>query len=405
MANYKYRIITPEGRTRMGTVPAGDKNAAIELLKSGGNTVISVQEASGLDRNIKLPSFSKGISHREMSVFCRQFVTLSSSGVSIVRSLEMLEEQSENQMFKDALRDVRISVEKGATLSESMHRQSRVFPPMFTALVGAGEEAGRLEVAFERMAIHYEKLEKMRGVVKKAMVYPIILALVALAVVVIMLTRIVPMYAQMFDQMGTEMPGATKALVAFSGFFTSFWWILVLVILAIVIAYRSYAATPSGKIRIDRLKLKLPVLGKLNKSTVCAQFSRNLSTLLGSGMPIMRALTITADTLGNELYKQSLKGAEEQVTRGSRLADPIADSGLYPMMIVNMIKVGEETGTVDSMLEKAADYYEEEVTAATEAAAAALEPIIIIVMALIVVGIIAAVFAPMISLYTNIDAL
>ncbi|MCR4763627.1 MAG: type II secretion system F family protein [Lachnospiraceae bacterium] len=406
MANFKYRVVTPEGKSKTGSIPAGDRESAIELLRGGGNTVISVEEATRFDKSIDFSSFlKKGVSAREMGVFCRQFVTLSSSGVSIVRALTMLEEQAENASLKEALHEIRLSVEKGATLAESMHRQNRVFTPMFASLVGAGEEAGRLEVAFERMAIHYEKAEKLRGVVQKAMVYPVILALVSLAVIIIMLTRIVPMYAAMFEQMGTEMPAATRILVAVSGFFNRFWWLFVLLIVAAVMGFRSYAVTPAGRTRLDRLKLKLPVIGSLTRKTACAQFCRNLSTLLGAGMPIIRALGVTSETLGNELYRQCLKSAEDEVTRGSHLADPLTESGLFPPMICNMIRVGEETGTIDTMLEKSAEYYEEEVSSATESAAAALEPIIIIIMALVVIGIIAAVFSPMIALYTNIDAL
>ena len=405
MANFKYKVITPEGKHKSGTVMAPDRNGAIELLKSGGNTVISVNEASILEKSIDLKFLRPGVSAREMSVFCRQFVTLSSSGVSIVRALTMLEEQAENEVMREALREVRLSVEKGGTLAESMHRQSKVFSPMFASLVGAGEEAGRLEVSFERMATHFEKSEKLKGIVKKAMIYPAILAVVSIAVVVIMLTRIVPMYAAMFDQMGTEMPASTRGLVAVSQWFSSFWWIVLLLVVAMVVGYRLYVASPQGRMRVDSIKLKLPILGKLNKKTACAQFCRNLSTLLGAGMPIIRALSVTAGTVGNEVYRKMLEETEGVVTRGSRLADPLTDSGLFPPMICNMIRVGEETGSIDTMLEKAADYYEDEVSEATESAAAALEPVIIIIMALVVIGIIAAVFSPMISLYTNIDAL
>ena len=405
MADFRYRVVAPDGKTRNGTIPAADRNSAIDLLKANGNTVISISEIGRFEKSIDLSFLKPGVSSREMSVFCRQFVTLSSAGVSIVRALSMLEEQAENGALKDALRELRLTVEKGGTLSEGMHRQSKVFNPMFASLVGAGEEAGKLEVAFDRMAIHYEKAEKLRGVVAKAMVYPSILAAVAVAVIVIMLTKIVPMYADMFDQMGTEMPAVTRALVDLSRAFSRFWWILVLLIAAAVIGFKSYAATPAGRTRIDRMKLKLPVIGTLNRKTSCAQFCRNLSTLLGAGMPIIRALAVTAETLGNEIYRQCLRSAEDEVTRGSHLSGPLEESGLFPAMICNMISVGEETGSIDVMLEKAADYYEDEVTAATESAAAALEPVIIVVMALIVIGIIAAVFSPMISLYTNIDAL
>ncbi len=403
--DYRYRIITADGKNKHGFISAGDRDGAIEQLKSGGSTVISIEEAARLDKGIDLTFLRSGVTPREMSVFCRQFVTLSSAGVSIVRALTMLEEQSENTTLREALREVRLSVEKGNTFSESMHRQEKVFSPMFASLVGAGEEAGRLEVAFDRMAMHYEKSERLRSLVQRAMVYPTILAVVCVTVIVIMLTRIVPMYAAMFEQMGTEMPAATRALVRVSGIFSRFWWLLTILIAALAVAYRYYAATPGGRVRLDRIKLKLPILGNLNRKTACAQFCRNLSTLLGAGMPIIRALSVTADTLGNEVYRQALAEAEDEVTRGSHLADPLTGSGLFPPMICNMIRVGEETGSLDTMLEKAADYFEEEVSSSTESAAAALEPIIIIIMALIVIGIIAAVFSPMLSLYTNIDAL
>lgn len=405
MANYRYLIITPSGKEKKGIITATDRAHAMMVLKNDGNTVISLDAPSIWDKEFELPFLNPGVKPRDMSVFCRQFVTLTESGISIVCAMEMLEEQTVNRLLKEAIRETRASVEKGDTLAGSMKRHEKVFPSMFTNLVQAGEEAGKLSLSFERMALHYEKVSKLQNIVKKAMIYPIILSVVAVIVVIVMLVYIVPMYSTMFMDMDADLPAFTRAIVRLSDFMTQYWYMILIGIFGLIMGLRAYKTTEAGDYVYSNLVLKLPLLGNLKKKTACARFSRNLSTLLSAGVPIIDALEITAATMDNTVYRLAVSDAKEQVARGIQLSVPLRESGIFPSMVYHMVGIGEETGGLDEMLDKVAEYYEEEVTAATEQAAAALEPLVIIFMAVIVISIIAAVFTPMLTLYSNVDNL
>lgn len=403
MANYRYYVITPAGKEKRGVLNASDRQHAMTVLKNEGNTVISLDDPSIWSKDLEIPLLRPRVKPRDMSIFCRQFVTLIDSGITIIRALEMLEAQTENKVLNEAIRETRSSVERGGTLSGSMKPHDRVFSPMFVNLVEAGEEAGKLDTSFERMARHYEKTEKLNNIVKKAVVYPVILSFVALLVVIVMLTYIVPMYARMFEGMNAELPAYTQFVVNLSNAMIRYWYLIILGLFVLIMGIKAAIATETGEHMLAHLALILPILGKLNKKNACAQFSRNLSTLLGAGVPIIEALEITSNTMNNVIYKYAVQDAREQVSRGIQLSVPLKESGIFPPMVYHMVGIGEETGGLDSMLDKVADYYEEEVMAATEQAAAAIEPLIIVFMAFIIIAIIGAVFGPMVSIYTNID--
>lgn len=405
MANYRYHVITPAGKEKKGMITANDRPHAMAVLKADGNTVITLDNPGIWDQEFEIPFFNPNVKPRDMSVFCRQFVTLMEAGISIVRALEMLEEQTINKVLKEAVRETRAAVEKGEGLAGSMKSHDKVFPPMFINLVQAGEEAGKLELSFERMAVHYEKTAKLQNIVKKAMIYPAILGIVAILIIIVMITYIVPMYADMFSQMGADIPPFTKLIMNISAFTVSYWYLILIGIFLIVMGIKYYGTTKTGDYIYANIALKLPIIGKLKQKNACAQFSRNLSTLLSAGVPIIEALRIAADTMDNTVYRMAVEDAREQVMRGIPLSIPLKESGVFPPMVYHMVGIGEETGGLDDMLNKVAEYYEEEVAAATEQAAAAIEPLIIIFMAVIVITIIGAVFTPMLSLYGNIDSL
>lgn len=405
MANYRYHVITPAGKEKKGMITANDRPHAMAVLKADGNTVITLDNPGIWDQEFEIPFFNPNVKPRDMSVFCRQFVTLMEAGISIVRALEMLEEQTINKVLKEAVRETRAAVEKGEGLAGSMKSHDKVFPPMFINLVQAGEEAGKLELSFERMAVHYEKTAKLQNIVKKAMIYPAILGIVAILIIIVMITYIVPMYADMFNQMGADIPPFTKLIMNISAFTVSYWYLILMGIFLIVMGIKYYGTTKAGDYIYANIALKLPIIGKLKQKNACAQFSRNLSTLLSAGVPIIEALRIAADTMDNTVYRMAVEDAREQVMRGIPLSIPLKESGVFPPMVYHMVGIGEETGGLDDMLNKVAEYYEEEVAAATEQAAAAIEPLIIIFMAVVVITIIGAVFTPMLSLYGNIDSL
>jgi type IV pilus assembly protein PilC len=239
----------------------------------------------------------------------------------------------------------------------------------------------------------------------KAMIYPAILASVAMVVIIVMLTYIVPMFADMFQQMDTELPKITQIVVGMSDFFIAYWWAILLVLLVLIFAAKTYGSTPPGQYLFDNMALKLPLLGPLQMKTACADFARNLSTMLGAGVSIIDALENTAATMNNLIYRNCILDAAEQVARGIPLSSQLKESGIFPPMVHHMVSIGESTGAMDTMLDKVADYYEEEVVSATEKATAALEPMVIIFMAIIVIAIIAAVFTPMLTMYSAIDNL
>ncbi len=404
MANFKYEVIDKEGKQKKGQIAAGDRASAMRALQDDGNVVLELNEPSVLDKEIHIGG-TRAVDARDMSVFCRQFVTLNQASVSIVRSLTMLEDQTTNKTLREAVHNTRVSVEKGNTLAESMRSQEGVFNSMFCNLVEAGEQAGKMDVSFDRMAKHFEKQAQLKATVKKAMIYPIILSIVALIVIIIMLVYIVPMYTEMFEQMDTELPAVTLFVVGLSNFITHYWFAIIAGAIVLGILINTAVHTPKGRFFMDGVALKMPILGNLNQKTCCANLARNLSTLIGSGLPIMRALEITADTMDNTVFQKVIRDSRDQVSHGIALHVPLEQSGVVPPMIYHMIGIGEETGAMDTMLEKAADYYEEEVQQATEQAAAALEPMVIIVMAAVVILIIAAVYAPMLTMYSAIGNL
>lgn len=405
MANYRYYIITPAGKEKKGVITANDRQHAMAVLKSEGNTVISLDSPSFWSNDVEIPFLRPKVKARDMSVFCRQFVTLLGAGISIVRSLEMLEEQTDNKVLREALRETRATVERGGSLSGGMKLHNRVFSPMFVNLVLAGEEVGKLDVAFERMAEYSEKAEKLQNIVKKAVIYPIILSIVAIVVVIVMLTYIVPMYAKMFADMDAEIPAYTQFIVNMSSGMIKYWYLILIGSFLTVMGIKAAASTETGEYVVSHLALRLPIIGKLNRKTACAQFARNLSTLIGAGIPIIEALEITSNTLNNKIYKATIQDAREQVSRGIQLSVLLRESNIFPPMVYHMVGIGEETGGLDEMLNRVAEYYEEEVMAATEQAAAAIEPCIIVFMALIVGGIISAIIGPMFSMYTNVGNL
>lgn len=326
-----------------------------------------------------------------------------SAGVTVIKALDMLYEQMEQPTLKAALYNVKNSVQKGESLASAMMDEPDAFPSILCNMVSAGEASGNLEVAFERMAIQFEKDSRLKALVKKAMIYPIAVVVVAVVVVIIMMTVVVPKFATMFEGMGEELPVATRVVVAISDYMISRWYVLVAIVVLIVIAFKIFAASDYGKHFLANFKLKAPLLGNLTIKSSCANLARTLSTLMASGLSVVQALEITGRTMSNLLVKESLEEAKEQVVQGVPLSQPLIEGGIFPTMICQMVKIGEETGNLESMLDKVADYYEEEVENATQALTAAMEPMIIVILALVVGGIVAAVYSPVISMYGAVE--
>lgn len=401
MAEFQYRVITPEGKEKKGTMEGKSVEQVSGVLKAQKNVILSVSEASLMNRDI---NFSLGgrVSARDYSIFCRQFVSIISAGVSIINALEMMRDQTENRTLKKALGEVYEDVSKGESMAGAMKKHSKVFPSMLCNMVEAGEASGSMEVAFERMAVQFEKENKLKQSVKKAMIYPIVLLVVMVGVLFLMMIWVIPNFMGMFAELDTELPPITQAVVNMSDFVIAKWWLILLVVAAAIALFKAYAASPSGKFVLGGIALKIPVFGKLQTKSECARLGRTLCTLLGAGVPMMDAIEITGRSMENVHYKKAMMDAKDQVMRGMALSRPLKTCGLFPPMVVHMVSIGEETGNIETMLENVANYYEDDVQVATEQVMALMEPMIIVVMAIVVGVMIMAIMQPMLTLYESI---
>ncbi len=404
MASFGYVAIDESGKELKGSMVADNINQVSQKLSSQGLTILDISEQSILNQDINIDLGGKPKA-RDFSVFCRQFVSMTQAGVTIIDALNMLGEQTENVKLAKAIKATQISVEKGETLSDSMEEQKKVFPPLLIHMVRAGESSGSLDIAFERMAMQFEKDAKLQATVKKAMIYPVIVMLVAIGVVIVMLTFVIPNYAEMFADMDMELPGITVAVMKASEFVIGYWYILIAIVVAIIVGFRMFYASPGGKHIVDNLLLHNKLTGPLQQKSAAARFARTLSTMLAAGISMPDALEITAGTLTNVIIKDAVMDAREDIVQGSSLSAPIERSRQFPPMVHHMIRIGEESGDVEGLLTKLADYFEEEVEMATESMMAVMEPLIILVLAGVVGILIGAVMAPMLKMYQGMDNL
>lgn len=404
MATWGYVAIDKSGKEIKGSKDADNKEVIIRDLKNQGLIVLEVTEQNVLTRDLNIDLGGKP-TIRDMAVFCRQFSSITRAGVTIIETLNMLAEQTENAKLQKALLAVRADVEKGESFADSLAQHPKIFSELLIQMARAGEASGSLDTAMERMAIQFEKSAKTQALVKKAMIYPVVVALVAIAVVIVMLVFVIPRYMDMFEELGTELPGITMMVVHMSNFIQGFWYIIIPAVVAIVCALRAWAKTSSGKHILGRVQLKIPAIKNLVVKSASSQMSRTLSTLLAAGVPLVEAVDIVADTMTNVWFKEALKESVSQIMIGVPLSQPLQTSGLFPPMVYHMIHIGEEVGSTEEMLNKLADYYEEEVEMAVQSLMAAMEPMIIIVLACVVGVLIGACMAPMVNMYTALDNL
>ena len=402
MADYSYVAIADNGKEVKGTIVAENPDSARVQLKGQGLVVTSVKEQGLMDKEISF-GFKKKIQPRELAVFCRQFVSMSKAGVTILECLALLREQTENPRLAQAIRDVQTDVEKGETLAYGLESQPDVFPTLMCTTVAAGEASGSLEVSLERMADQFEKSAKTQALVKKAMIYPVVVAIVALCVVILMLVKVIPSYTDMFNDLGTELPKITQAVVAASDFIIAYWFILAPLVIAIVVGVKAYLKTDAGQLMWSTVQVKIPAVRNLVVKSACSSLARTLSTLLAAGVGLTDAVGIVSDTMTNVLFRDALRFARDEVMKGVPLSEPIEDSGLFPPMLYHMMRIGEEAGNSEEMLTKLADYYDEEVEMATQSLMAMMEPAIILVLAGVVGVLIGAIMAPMLAMYQAMD--
>ncbi len=402
MESFSYKAVSAAGKDVKGSVEAESREEAARKIKEQGLVPVSIGKQGALDKDVNIPIFKgKKIPARDMSVFCRQFASILKAGVSVINALEMLAEQTENKKLKEAIVQTQSNVEKGESLSDSM-KLNDAFPSILIDMVRAGEASGSLENSLTRMAIQFEKDAKLKGIVKKAMMYPIVLLCVMIGVIIVMLTFVIPSFMTMFEDLDSELPVTTRAILAMSDSLKNYWYIYILVIVGIVVGIQMYKHTDDGRHNLDKLKLKIPVFGLLQTKTACASFARTMSTLLQAGMPMIDALEISSSTMKNVLFYDGLQKVKNGVSLGLPLSNQLKATGLFPPMVVHMVGIGEETGNVEEMLTNSATYYEEEVEVQTQTLTSLMEPIIIVLMALVVVMLIMAIYQPMIQLYNTL---
>ena len=402
MPSFSYVAVDKKGHEKKGIIDAMDRTHAIELLKGENLTPVSVKEQSGTNININF-SFKPKITPRDLSVLCRQFVSIIQAGIPLKEALQMLSEQTEKKVLREALLLVLAEVEKGNTLSESMRTQQHIFPGILIDMVAAGELSGSLDVSFSRMAVQFEKEAKLRATIKKATVYPIILVIACIGVIAVMLLFVIPQFISMFADIDMEMPAFTMAVMNASKWLGKNWYIVAIIIAGIIFGFRMIYQTPQGRLVIDRIKMRLPLFGKLQVKSICAQMSRTIGTLISTGIPMIDCLEVVSKIVGNIHYTNALLAAREEVMQGTPLSETLKKAGIFPPMVYHMTGIGEETGNMEDMLEKLADYYDEEVEITTQAVMAAMEPAIIVVMALIVGVLIFAVISPIGTMYDGLD--
>ncbi len=405
MVTYSYIVTDQRGKEKKGSLEAKDRAAAVAALKAQGLVLIQIQEASALEKDLDLPFLAKKPKPRELAIFCRQFLSILSAGVPMVKALSMLTQQTSNKMLRAAIEDCCAQIEKGDSLSGAMKRHRAIFTDFFVTLVAAGEASGSLEVSLERMSVQFEKDAKTKETVQKASIYPSIICVVAVIVVIVMLTFVVPKFETMLTDLGSDLPAITKFVVAASEFMQKSWYVIVGIIGALVLFAMKFKKTDMGKHFFDGIMMKLPMFGDLTKKSSSARMSRTLATLMAAGISMIDAIEIVSETMSNIYFKEALQQAKNEVSMGAPLSECIERSGLFPALVHQMIAVGEETGEIDKMLLKLADYYEDEVETATAKLMTALEPAIILVLVVVVGGIIMSVMLPMFNMYSAMENL
>ncbi|HEV7968432.1 MAG TPA: type II secretion system F family protein [Candidatus Acidoferrales bacterium] len=400
-------VFTYRGTNRAGVAVSGELAAAnkTELIGTLKRQQINVTKMSEKGKEFNLPTFGGGVDSKELAVFTRQFSVMIDAGLPLVQCLEILAGQQENKVFQKVLTGTRAAVEGGSTLSSAMRQYEKVFDALYVNLVEAGETGGILDTILQRLSSYIEKNVKLKRAVKSALVYPVAVLGVAAAVIVLLLWKVVPIFATLFLGLGVALPLPTRIVIGLSNFVGSIFGLLILIAIAgAIVGLKVWYKTPVGRMAIDRTLLKLPLIGLLLRKIAVARFTRTLGTLISSGVPILEGLEITARTAGNALIEKSLLEVRKGLEAGRNLSDPLKETNVFPGMVTQMIGVGEQTGAMDAMLQKIADFYEDEVDAAVKDLLAALEPMMIVFLGVVVGGIVISMYLPLFTLIGQLSS-
>ena len=400
MAVFNYKVVDKNGKNKKGTIEAPNRDGAEKKLKADGYAIMSLTEqnspfSGGL--------IKKKVKSKDLAVFCKQFSAVIRAGVTIISALELMGDQIENKTLQRAVMDAKTYVEKGGTLADALRVNSEVFPPIMINMVAAGELSGNLEICLDRLTEHFEKDNALSAKIKGAMTYPIVVFIVMIIVVIVVMVMVIPNFSSMFAEMGTQLPLATRIMVAASNFIIHKWWLLIIIVAAIVVGCKAFKRSSVGEQLFANMAIKMPIFGNLTIKSACSRFARTMSTLMASGISMIDAVEQVAKMMDNKIIRDGLLDAKTQVAKGIQLSKPLKDMEMLPPMLSAMTKIGEETGDIEEMLSKVADYYDEEVEEATNKLTAAMEPLIMVVLACIVGMIVAAVYGPIMSMYSALD--
>lgn len=401
MANFKYKAINSEGQRIEGSQSADSESQVREMLLSNQYYPLSIEKENS--KNKSSFSFDHKVKLKDIAVFCRQFYVMLDSGLSIGKTLNILIEQGEKPKLREALIGVNSDIKRGETLASSMGKRKDVFPKLLTSMIDAGERSGNLDIILKRMAEYYEKETKIRGKIKSAMIYPIVLGVVAIIAITFILTFVMPTFVQMFEENNVELPMSTKMVLGTSKMLGKYGVIFFLVLVIGIILLGKYLKSEEGQYKLSVINLKLPVIKKLTQKIVVSRFTRTMGIVSSSGMSLVTSLEIVASVVGNKIAEKELLKVKEKVLKGEGLGDSIMNIKIFPPMLASMVKVGEEAGSLDSILDKTADFYDDELEREIQTATALIEPAMIVIMGVIIGFLLISILTPMFKMYNSIS--
>ncbi|EHK2442127.1 type II secretion system F family protein [Clostridium perfringens] len=400
MANFKYKAINSEGQRIEGSQSADSESQVREMLLSNQYYPLSIEKENS--KNKSSFSFNRKVKLKDIAVFCRQFYVMLDSGLSIGKTLNILIEQGEKPKLREALIGVNSDIKRGETLANSMRKRKDVFPNLLTSMIDAGERSGNLDIILKRMAEYYEKETKIRGKIKSAMIYPIVLGVVAIIAITFILTFVMPTFVQMFEENNVDLPTSTKMVLGTSKMLGKYGIIIFLILVTAIILLGKYLKSEEGQYKLSIINLKIPVIKKLTQKIIVSRFTRTMGIVSSSGMSLVTSLEIVASVVGNKIAEKELLKVKEKVLKGEGLGDSIMKIKIFPPMLASMVKVGEEAGSLDSILDKTADFYDDELEREIQTATALIEPAMIVIMGIIIGFLLISILTPMFTMYNSI---
>lgn len=399
MAKFKYRAMSGNGKKIEGNHVANSRDEVIQMITSNGYYPLMIEEVVE-STNIEL-GFGEKVTTKDIAIFCRQLYTMIDAGVSINRSLNIMANQLTNKKLRKVTSQIEEDVKKGEMLSAAIKKHNDVFPQLLISMVESGEISGNLDTMMLRMSTHFEKENKLNNKIKSAMTYPIVLGIVAICAVMFIMTFVMPTFIEMFESEGVVLPLSTQILINLSSILQENILFIIIIFICLFVVFKFYSRTEHGIYTISKLKLHLPIIGELNKKIIVSRFTRTLSTLIASGVSLVHSLPVVAGVLGNKIAEDAINKVREEVTKGEGLSEPIKEAGIFPEMLSSMINIGEETGQLDEILNKTADFYDDEVEQAIQTTTALIEPLLIVVMGIVIGFIVISIMLPMFDMYTQ----